>query len=195
MNDGWGGPRAAQTLSTAFATNDQRAQFFDQGFGTANTDLGNYQNGYSVVKFTNLLSTDPDNTQGRSFPFPDTDYPMFRLPDALLMYAECAANGYADMGQALIYVNALRSRAGADPMTTDELTTEGILAERMREFYWEGQRRTDLIRNGLFTSGTYLWPWKGGVLTGKSADTKYNLFPIPSQEIAANPGTKQNYGY
>ena len=65
----------------------------------------------------------------------------------------------------------------------------------MRELYWEGHRRTDLIRFEKFTSGNYLWPWKGGVYAGKSLDTKYNLYPIPAKEIAANPGIQQNYGY
>ena len=90
----------------------------------------------------------------------------------------------------------MRTRAGISTYTsTTDITLDEILAERMRELYWEGHRRTDLIRFESLTSGNYLWAWKGGVLTGKSLETKYNLYPIPAKEIAANPGTQQNYGY
>jgi hypothetical protein len=61
--------------------------------------------------------------------------------------------------------------------------------------YYECTRRTDLIRFGEFTTGAYLWAWKGGVLGGTSVDDKYNLFPIPSTDISSNPNLKQNPGY
>lgn len=93
-------------------------------------------------------------------------------------------------------MNYLRDRAGMPQYdSVNDITLDEILQERMRELYWEGHRRTDLIRFEKFTSGNYLWPWKGGVYAGKSLDTKYNLYPIPAKEIAANPGIQQNYGY
>ena len=93
-------------------------------------------------------------------------------------------------------MNYIRERAHVTPYSSiADIDLNEIRDERMRELYWEGHRRTDLIRFGEFTSGTYLWPWKGGVLGGKSVDIKYNLYPIPAKEIAANPGTQQNYGY
>jgi hypothetical protein len=70
-----------------------------------------------------------------------------------------------------------------------------VLDERGRELYWEGHRRTDLIRYGLLTTGTYLWPWKGGVASGTSVDPKYNIFPIPAANRTANPNLTQNAGY
>jgi starch-binding outer membrane protein, SusD/RagB family len=60
---------------------------------------------------------------------------------------------------------------------------------------WEGHRRTDLIRYGQFTTGTYLWAWKGGVASGTGVDSKYNLYPIPADDLAANPNLTQNPGY
>lgn len=65
----------------------------------------------------------------------------------------------------------------------------------MRELYWEGVRRTDLIRYGLFTSGSYLWPSKGGVITGIGVDKRYNVFPIPATDIGVNSSLEQNEGY
>jgi hypothetical protein len=60
---------------------------------------------------------------------------------------------------------------------------------------WEGHRRTDLIRFGYFTGGSYLWSWKGGVQNGQAVDAKFALYPIPATELLANPNLTQNPGY
>ena len=196
VNDAWAGPRSTSTLVLSFSPQDERYAFFSEGASINNTNLSTYQDGYSVVKFTNLLSTDWDNAAGRAESYPDTDFPLFRLADVYLMYAECAYRGAADRETGRTYMNYLRDRAGMPQYdSVDDITLHEILQERMRELYWEGHRRTDLIRFEKFTSGNYLWPWKGGVYAGKSLDTKYNLYPIPAKEIAANPGIQQNYGY
>jgi starch-binding outer membrane protein, SusD/RagB family len=76
-----------------------------------------------------------------------------------------------------------------------DLTLPTILDERGRELYWEGHRRTDLIRYGLLTTSTYLWPFKGGVANGTAVNQKYNLFPIPDDMRTANSNLTQNLGY
>jgi hypothetical protein len=75
------------------------------------------------------------------------------------------------------------------------MTLDFILDERSRELYWEGHRRTDLIRFGKFTGGTYLWPWKGKVAEGAATEGFRDLYPIPSNDLGANPTLKQNPGY
>ena len=70
-----------------------------------------------------------------------------------------------------------------------------ILDERGRELFWECCRRTDLVRFNEFTTGTYLWAWKGGVQSGTAVDSKYNLYPIPSTDLSSNPNLIQNKGY
>jgi len=75
------------------------------------------------------------------------------------------------------------------------MTPDFILDERAREMHWEGTRRTDLIRYGKFVESSYLWPWKGGLVSGKSVDDKYKLFPIPAADLTANPNLKQNPGF
>ena len=70
-----------------------------------------------------------------------------------------------------------------------------IINERARELNLEGHRRTDLIRYNLFTGNAYLWPWKGGVKDGTSIPSTYNVFPIPSSALQANPNLSQNDGY
>ena len=137
---------------------------------------------------------------GKDPTFADTDFPMFRLADAYLMYAEAVLRGGTggDPGTALGYVNALRERAYGDnsaDITADDLTLDFILDERARELYWEGCRRTDLIRFGRFSNTDYVWAWKGGVKEGKSTDSKYNLYPIPASDKGANPNLQQNPGY
>jgi hypothetical protein len=56
-------------------------------------------------------------------------------------------------------------------------------------------RRTDLIRFNRFTTGDYLWSWKGNVQAGKAVDSKFNIYPLPSADITANPNLSQNAGY
>lgn len=71
-----------------------------------------------------------------------------------------------------------------NPNNVDDPNT--LLAERGRELYWEGVRRTDLVRFGVF-----LKPWG----LKPTDDPKNLLFPIPNQALAANPNLKQNPGY
>lgn len=97
------------------------------------------------------------------------------------------------------YVNDLRKRAYSDktlaPISDSDLTLNFIIDERGREFFFEGQRRTDLVRFGLFTTAGYVWPWKGGTAKGKAVENFYNVFPIPSDDIGSNTNLKQNEGY
>jgi len=116
------------------------------------------------------------------------------------MYAEGVLRGAntGDAGTALGYVNALRQRAYGNStgnITSGQLTLDFILDERARELFWEGHRRTDLIRFGKFTGGSYLWPWKGKVAAGTATESYRDLFPIPSNDMGANPTLKQNPGY
>jgi len=95
-------------------------------------------------------------------------------------------------------VNLIRERAFGDNthnITAADLNDQVILNERAREFYYEGQRRTDLIRFGQFTDGAYTWAWKGGVFEGTQTSSHRNIYPIPAEEVAANPNIKQNPGY
>ena len=51
-----------------------------------------------------------------------------------------------------------------------------------------------MIRYGQFTGGSYKWQWKGGVVDGRSTESKYNVYPIPTAELSANPNLKnENY--
>ena len=125
---------------------------------------------------------------------------MIRLADVYLMYAEAVVRGGsgANIGTAVNYVNLIRNRAygnASGNIAQSDLTLDFLLAERGRELYWECTRRTDLIRFGKFTGSSYVWQWKGGVKDGMTVDSKYNLFPIPAADLAANPNLIQNEGF
>ncbi len=113
----------------------------------------------------------------------DNDYVFFRYADVLLMKAEALLrNGLA--GDALTIVNNLRSVRGATQLGS--LTADDLLKERGREFYWEGNRRTDLIRFGKFLNA---WQEKS------ASGAERLLFPIPAAALAVNPNLEQNPGY
>jgi hypothetical protein len=124
---------------------------------------------------------------------------VFRLADAYLIYVEAhLRGGGGTAAQALTYVNALRQRAYGNTsgnITSGELNLDFVLDERGRELLWEAHRRTDLVRYGRFTGGTYLWSWKGGTQAGAATDVKYDLYPLPANELIANPNLRQNPGY
>ena len=200
INGGWGGLRTTKAFVAQFpdvtGTADKRALFYTQGQNLEINDITNFTDGYAITKYRNVTSagvagSDPAGN------FPDTDFPLFRLAEAHLTYAEAVLRGGTggDAATALTYVNAVRARAGAAPITASALTTDFILAERGRELYWEGTRRTDLIRYGRFTTAAYLWPWKGGVREGRAVEDFRNLYPIPASDLVANPNLVQNAGY
>ena len=152
--------------------------------------------GIGVYKFT---ANNGDGSQAANYnpAFASTDFPIFRYADAFLMRAE-ANFRLGSLGAAVDDINVIRERAFGDQsgnITEANLTAQFILDERGREFYYEGLRRTDLIRFGQFTGGNYLWTWKGGVSNGISTSSHLNVFPIPGAEISANPNLKQNPSY
>ena len=194
LNASWRGLRVKETLSSLFETGDNRALFWKEGRRQETSSLYDFTFGYSCFKYTNMKS---DGTPGQSSAFPDTDFPMFRLADVYLMYAEAVLRGGSggDRVKALGYVNDIRLRAKASTISDSQLTLDFLLDERSRELYWEGHRRTDLIRFNKFTAN-YKWPWKNGIHMGTANISDiYKIFPIPATELTANSNVKQNMGY
>jgi len=196
---GWGGLRTTKALVNKFTdptgSTDKRAMFFMDGQSVDITDVGDFASGYAIMKWKNVTST---GAKGSDLTFVDTDFPMFRLAEAYLIYAEAVVRGGTggSQAQALTYVNLLRRRAyGNNNGDLVAVNLDNILDERARELYWEGKRRTDLIRFGKFTTGDYLWPWKGGVPDGRAVESFRNVFPLPSAEINTNTNLVQNTGY
>ena len=210
---GWGGNRMRPDLVRKFfpnndapnigayampaAADDDRALFDGDGRNVDNgnneTDVKVFTNGFAVCKFTNFKT---DGSAGHDSNFPDTDFFLMRAAEAYLIYAEADArmNGGTTTTDGTQYINALRSRAHATTHTAYSLRQ--ICDEWSREFYFEGLRRTTLIRFGYFGGDVnYNWSWKGGVKNGRNFDAHLNLFPIPSSDLTVNKNLVQNQGY
>ncbi|HBT93330.1 MAG TPA: RagB/SusD family nutrient uptake outer membrane protein [Chitinophagaceae bacterium] len=183
-------------LSYAVSNPDQRAQFFTGNNGVEINDIGDFKDGYGITKFKNIKS---DGSNGSDATQVDIDMPLFRLAEMYLIYAEAVKRGGAGGSDAtaVSYINKLRERAiGNKSGNVTTYTLDMILDERARELYWEGFRRTDLIRfDDKFTTSTYVWPWKGDVKAGKGVESWRKVYPIPTDDLTANPNLKQNPNY
>lgn len=205
---GWGGTRTTKNLVYLFAPDgnvsnvtDARGKAYGSGNGTFFTngqeleieDVTQYKNGYGVFKFKNINSDGTPGVTGTNDASQvSVDFPLFRLGDVYLMWTEAKMkNGGTDA----TYINLLRQRANAGTVSVGQINDQFILDERGRELYWEATRRTDLIRFGKFTGGSYVWPWKGQSPEGAATDSKYDLYPLPVSDLAANPNLTQNPGY
>ena len=200
---GWGGALRLRKQfvqkfdGPEFAT-DARNTIYSGSRSIDITNISTQSQGFILSKFSNKTST---GISGTNSTFVDTDFPLFRLGDVYLMYAEAqmrkdgatnssvAANANAT---SLGYINALRTRAHGATITSANLAF--ILDERARELHWEGQRRQDLIRFGKYTTG-YNWAWKGNSLNGTSISDNLKLFPVPDNSLKSNTNLTQNPGY
>lgn len=185
---------------------DKRCKFFTNGQSKDISSMTTETAGYLSEKWSNLKDdgTTASNTADAGV---ETDFPLFRLADVYLMYAECVVRLHNDWDNwaggsdaesdsrkqgAIYWINKIRERSKASDVwasnfADDDAFLQFILDERARELYHEGYRRTDLIRYGQFTTNKYIWQWKGGVHDGQAVDSKYNIYPIPNTELTANP--------
>lgn len=200
INGGWAGIRTTSAFVNKFSgmSNDSRGNFYTAGQSLEIANVGTFTDGYAIQKFKNVdVNGNPGSDATGDFV--DIDFPVFRLADAYLMYAECELRAGGAVSQASVdNINALRVRAYGNTsgnVSAGQINLNFILDERARELHWEGHRRTDLIRFGKFTGSSYIWPWKGGVASGAPTSAFRNLFPIPSSALSTNPNLQQNPGY
>jgi hypothetical protein len=208
VNGGWGGLRTTKALVDKFeysitetngdghptAWSDSRAMFHTDGQNYEMAKIGPFSEGYAVTKFRNV---DINGAAGSdsSGNHVDTDLAIIRLAEVYLNYAEAAAKSGVNLDTAANLINQLRSRAGAPTITSSDLTSDFVLDERSRELYWEGQRRSDLIRHNKFVTSNYMWPFKAGAAQGKASDEYRRIFPIPEAVLLVNSNLTQNPNY
>ena len=186
------------TYSISPFSSDKRGMFYSDGQNLEIESIPPFEDGYAVTKWTNI---DSNGNQGSdsSGNFVDTDIPLIRLAEIYLNYAEATIRGGGgDLNTAVTLVNQIRERGfggSSGQISSGELTLDFIIDERSRELYWEGLRRTDLIRFDRFTTSSYLWPFKGNEPTGVGVDEYRNLFPLPANVISVNSNLTQNEGY
>lgn len=208
---GWGGAlrlrkQFVQKFEVGPFQNDTRKSFTGTGARTLEiADLSQAGQGYVLRKFSNKTAA---GVAGVNSTFVDTDFPLFRLADVYLMYAEAqmrkdgatnSNNATTANAQSLAYINALRQRANngstAGNVSQGDVNLDFIIDERSRELHWEGHRRQDLIRFNKYGGGNYNWAWKGNIANGTSFGTNLNVFPLPTASLTANPNLTQNSGY
>lgn len=210
VNNGWGGIRVpyeyvekyfnvrnADYSAGTYDVNDKRGRMFYIKGRSESMDgaLYVFLNGWSCLKFNNIphnMDQDSYLETAASKAYSDIDFPMIRLGEIYLIYAEACMN-LGQANTALPKVQELAARAGVTTPTS--ITQEWLIEERARELMWEGHRRTDLIRYGKFTSSSFLWTYKGGSFSGQGFDDHMKIFAIPASELASNPELHQNPGY
>lgn len=210
VNKGWGGIRVpyeyvekyfnvrnADYSAGTYDVNDKRGRMFYIKGRSESMDgaLYVFLNGWSCLKFNNIphnMDQDSYLATAASKAYSDIDFPMIRLGEIYLIYAEACMN-LGQANTALPKVQDLAARAGVTAPTS--ITQEWLIEERARELMWEGHRRTDLIRYGKFTSSSFLWTYKGGSFSGQGFDDHMKIFAIPASELASNPELHQNPGY
>lgn len=205
----WGGNRTRPQLIQKFfpnlnapqvpcyemtvAAGDDRAIFDGVGREINNLDRATFKNGYAVAKFVNFKT---DGSSGHDATFMDADFFLFRKAEAYLTFAEATArqNGGTATSEGVEAINALRNRAHA--VARSGYSLNDILDEWAREFYFEGRRRTDLIRFDKFggTTADYIWQWKGGTFNGRNFDAYRNIYAIPASQLPTY-NNEQNPGY
>lgn len=114
----------------------------------------------------------------------ENDIVLFRYADVLLMKSEAKVrngeNGDAELAQ-------VRNRVSA---SLRPATLETLLDERLLEFAWEGWRRQDLVRFGMFTRAYSNRPQLTDEENGYTT-----VFPIPGNVLDMNKRLVQNKGY
>ena len=210
VNGGWGGIRTTKALVSKFESDgvngdnepiswvDYRAMFHTDNQNYEIVTIANtFEDGYAINKFKNV---DINGVAGSdsSGNHVDTDIPLIRVAEIHLNYAEAVLRGGSGGSEAdaVSKINELRARAYGDATgNVTSIDLDFILDERARELYWEGFRRTDLIRYSRFTTADYLWPFKGDVPAGTSVDSHRKIYPIPANVISVNPNLTQNPNY
>lgn len=139
-----------------------------------------YNRGYRVQKYDwSRVSTNGTNNG-------EHDLIIFRLADMYLMRAEAKLRK-GDAAGALMDVNFVRASRTARPDVTPppltEMTLDILYRERGFEFYWEHQRRTDMIR---------FLKYEDPLIEKTNNDPRKRLFPIPQTAI---DGTSIVEGY
>lgn len=192
---------STETITDA-ADDDRALLFGDNAKGDygvkdrkyTNDDLATFTDGFATTKYQSCRADDGavSNTTHN-----DNDIMLMRLAEAYLIYAEAearAAGSNTTLAEGTRLINVLRERANNSDLHTT-YTLREILDERSRELYFEGIRRTDLIRYGYFGGSSYTWQWKGGIHEGGKFEAYRNIFPIPQTELATNSNLEQNPGY
>ena len=162
---------------------DRRLFLYNEGPDSENYSSTVSTTGWRCWKWAYLFSDGTifqrGSAESSDWKLSSADFAIFRLPEMYYIYAESDARlkgGSTNDATAVGYIKALRDRAGLS--TPSSISVEFILKDKAAEYLWEGQRRQDEIRLGIFDSNK----------------NRY-IYPILESDRAANPNLAQNPGY
>ncbi len=192
---------AAVGAEPTFTTIDKRALVSLKYCTSKDITSTDFPMGWHVCKFNNRNYVDETTNYLGEEPalasFASVDFPLIRAAEMYLAYAEAKTRidgGMTTDSKAVGYIADLQRRAGLEGNIA-AISLEDVFAETTKELFWEGQRRTILIRYDRYLSDTYLWPFKGGVAKGQGLKDYLKLFPLPADDLTNNENLKQNTGY
>lgn len=179
------------------AANDDRALIFPGSYSKNIENEDDQNAGYACMKFRNVRSDGkPTSTNNQ---FVDTDFPLIRMAEAYLNYAEADAhlNNGVTTAKGTEMIKKLQDRANVPEIHQSEKYSLADIRDQWAKEYWfEGRRRMDLVRlNSFGGNNKYYWEWKGNAATGQKFSETRNIFGIPSTDLTNNTNLKQNDGY
>lgn len=160
------------------------------------------RNARHIRKYFNIdQATNPITTQYDG----DCDWPVIRVGDIALLYAELTNELSGPGSEAFQYLNMVRNRAGLPSYTAAELPSrydfrEAVRNERRLELAFENQRWFDLLRWGIARETV------NDYIAGEAFYSAYSytvnplsdwqlMLPVPIDVININPNAAQNVGY
>jgi hypothetical protein len=131
------------------------------------------------------------NSNGGAY---DTNLPIIRMADVYLIAAEAEAYSKGSAtAKAYGFINVVRRRAKLQDLTAGLSVTQfvdAVIQERSWELFGEADRWYDLTRTGKFL--TVIPQATNNVFPARNPLPKHRFFPIPLDEIQANPKLEQN---
>lgn len=208
---GWGGYKLTWDFFNTFEPGDERTQVIISEFISYDEDSeGNYitynkdnkgpgsalRDGVVPLKYKIETSNTGDHCI--------TDWIVYRYADAITLLAEAIVHqGNSVTSEAVNLLNQVRTRAGLNAYKINDFTgtddfIDKLLWERAHEFWYEGCRRQDLIRNNQYVEKMMEKCTNHGYSNSRifQQREKFHLFPLPeSAEIQSKGIIKNNPGY
>ena len=181
---------AYQAFFNSFSPADKRRQLLDTVYVNKSGGTVSQKNITPITTDGVLIKKyqDPVSTIGLI-----PNIPILRFADMYLIAAEAEAHLNGASVTAYGYINVVRTRAGLPDLTSGlgkDAFIDAVLQERAWEFFAEGDRWYDLTRTGKFL--TVIPKAVNSVYPVRTVLPKHKYFPIPQDEINANPKLVQN---
>lgn len=181
---------AYQSFFNSFDPKDKRRQLLDTNYIDKAGKVVAQRNITPITTEGVLIKKyqDPSSTIGLI-----PNIPILRMPDVYLIAAEAEARLNGASATAYGFINIVRKRAGLADLTaglSKEAFIDAVIQERAWEFFAEGDRWYDLTRTGKFL--TVIPKAVNSVYPSRPVQAKHKYFPIPQDELNANPKLVQN---